>query len=528
MKTQITNSHLKTHNMTTKEYKLLYGEDSLTCPEYRAKLSANRSGKNNPNYGNKWSEENKLILSEKLKGKTPWNKNKKINVTEKMKQAIENRERKYETGELERVKVSHSEQTKEKISKSVKEYAINNKDELKKRAKKAVETKQKNKYDFGKVMRGKTHTPEAKQKISETSKKTNAIKSEISLKKLTKNALLANCELIEIKNNIATLKCLKCENKFSYTKQYLDDCRITEKLCPFCFPRNQNKTSVGENELFTFIKTLAPDSIQNYKLLLDNKKEIDIFIPSHQMAIEFNGLYWHSENLLESIGQNKFKDNIKRKELNQKGIRYIGIFEDEWKNKQEIVKSRLENILGKTQNKIYARKCVIKEISSKEASKFCRDNHIQGVGRSNVRYGLFYNDILVSVMTFSKNNISRKIRQWELNRFCNKIGYTVIGGGSKLLKKFINDYSPEFIISYSDNRWSEGKLYQKLGFEFMSETPPNYWYFRQNELERKHRFSLRKNKNDDQSKTEKQLRTEEGYLRIWDCGSTKWIWKRAD
>ena len=148
-----------------------------------------------------------------------------------------------------------------------------------------------------------------------------------------------------------------------------------------------------------------------------------------------------------------------------------------------------------------------------------------GNGRSNLRYGLFHNDELVSVMTLSKSNISRKVKEWEINRFSSLLGYTIVGGASKLFSHFIKQESPEIVVSYADNRWSRGDLYATLGFERVSEGTPNYWYIPRNSAERIHRYTLRKTTTDDQTLTEYENRLNQGFLRIWDCGSSKWVWK---
>lgn len=191
-----------------------------------------------------------------------------------------------------------------------------------------------------------------------------------------------------------------------------------------------------------------------------------------------------------------------------------------------IVKSIIGARLGKLSNKIYARNCTIKTINVKTAKAFLDSNHLKGYNKCSVRYGLFHNDVLVSVMTFSKSNISRKSHEWEIDRFCSIINTSIIGGASKLFKAFIRDCKPTSIISYADSRWGTGKLYSQLGFEKISDTVPNYWYFMPNELKRYHRYSLRKNSNDDQSLTEYENRLKEGWFRIWDCGSSKWRWSK--
>lgn len=522
---QITNSHLKTHNISMIEYKRLYGD--LSSQQYKNELSTNRMGEKNSNYGNKWDDNQKNNLSTKNKNKIPWNKNKTIEYTDKMKEAIQNREKKYETGELKRnYGRVITENQKENISKKLKSYAINNTDKLKERAIKAVETKKQNGFDFGSVMRGKNHSEVTKNLISQKSKESNILKTEIAFEQRLNYIHKANLVLISEENRLLTLKCNQCNHVFTLTRQCFTKSKFREDWCQVCHPLEINYRSKNEIELFDFIKQLSNDSVNSNRQIL-KKKELDIYIPTKKIAIEFNGLYWHSEDILERQGKSKFSDYEKMNQLKKFDIRYIGIFEDEWIYKKEIVKSRLKNILNCTDKIIYARKCNIQEITSKQASLFCEQNHIQGRGRSNARYGLFYNDELVSVMTFSKDNLSRKIIGWEINRFCNKLNTTVVGGASKLFSHFIKIHDPLEVISYADSRWSEGNLYKQLNFKFCSTTKPNYWYFLPNELQRIHRFTLRKNKNDVAELSEKEIRSTQGFMKIYDCGNTKWIWKKG-
>jgi hypothetical protein len=165
-------------------------------------------------------------------------------------------------------------------------------------------------------------------------------------------------------------------------------------------------------------------------------------------------------------------------------------------------------------------------ITTNDAKNFCIKNHLQGYNLSSVKLGAFYNGELVSVMTFSKPSISKGHRKYntgvfELNRFCSKLDYVVVGIASKMLKFFENNFSPAEISSYADRRWSDGCLYNNLGFKFINYTPPNYWYFRKGTAKRIHRFALRKNKYDSKYDTEYSIRLSEGYHRIWDCGNIK-------
>jgi len=168
---------------------------------------------------------------------------------------------------------------------------------------------------------------------------------------------------------------------------------------------------------------------------------------------------------------------------------------------------------------------IVKQLTPSIANKFIKKYHIQGSGRANVHLGLMHNNELVSVMTFLKGDISKSITDWELNRFCSKDGITVVGGASKLFKKFIKEHDPDTVISYADRRWSNiNSFYEKLGFNHSYNTVPNYWYIVPHEINRIHRYALKKPV--DCNITESELRMSEGYLRIYDCGSSKYIWEK--
>jgi hypothetical protein len=273
----------------------------------------------------------------------------------------------------------------------------------------------------------------------------------------------------------------------------------------------------SENELKEFLKSLNISFIENTRKII-SPLELDIFIPSHNMAIEYNGLYWHSEIHKPS------NYHLNKTELCEKqNVKLIHIFEDEWLFKQDIVKSRLKNLLGLTENRIYARKCVIKEVNIKKYKTFLDDNHIQGSVNSSIRVGLYYNDELVSLMTFGKGRIALggNSNQYELLRFCNKLNTNVIGGADKLLKYFIKTYQPKEIISYADRRWSQGNLYEKLNFINTHTSAPNYWYIFGRK--RKYRFGFRKSilvkEGFDINKTEHEIMLERNIYRIYDCGT---------
>ena len=305
--------------------------------------------------------------------------------------------------------------------------------------------------------------------------------------------------------------------------EQIPDNHLTKKYgCSKC---SNLGTSIPESKLKDFVSSLGVEVVENDRTIL-NGKELDIYIPSKNIAIEYDGLYWHDENHVN----NNYHLN-KTIECEYNAIKLIHVFEDEWMYKQNIVKSRLKNILGLTPNRIYARKTEIREVSSKDSKEFLDDNHIQGNVNSKIKLGLYHNDELVSLMTFgglrkSLGYISKE-GSYELVRFCNKIDTTVIGGADKLLKYFIINYKPKEIISYADRRWSQGGLYEKLGFEFVHDSEANYFYV--NKQFRENRFKYRKDvlvkEGYDSTKTEHQIMLDRGIYRIYDCGSKKYILK---
>ena len=296
-------------------------------------------------------------------------------------------------------------------------------------------------------------------------------------------------------------------------------------LCPICNPINSYKKSGFEIQLYNFIKEKY-----NKEIVLNSRKiiypnELDIYLPELKLAFEFNGLFWHNE-----MGVDKNYHLIKTEKCEEKGIQLIHIYEDDWVYKQEIVKSRILNLLGKNSNKIYGRKCIIKEINdNKILREFIEKNHLQGFVGSSIKIGLFYNDELVSLMTFGslRKSMGTKSQEntYEMLRFCNKLNTSVMGGADKLFKYFIKTYKPLEVISYADRSWSRGDLYKKLGFTFVSKTQPNYYYI-VNKI-RRYRFNYRKNilikQGYDSTKSEHEIMLGRKIYRIYDSGSLKFI-----
>lgn len=283
------------------------------------------------------------------------------------------------------------------------------------------------------------------------------------------------------------------------------------------------RRSLAETEIMEFLNNNNVYFESGDRYLL-RPKEVDILLPEKRIAIEYCGLYWHSET--SGKDKNYHLDKLERCE--KEDYRLITIFEDEFNYNKGMVFSRLKNIIGIDDHieKIYGRHLQIKEIDTLTASRFFKENHMQGYTGSKIKLGAFHKNILVSAMTFStpsiaKGYIDKKENVWELSRFCSSKDYRVIGGASKLLSYFKRTYDWYILFSYADRRWSIGNLYEKLGFSFDKYTSPNYWYIKQDK--RIHRFTLRKKQEEPKDITEWELRKAQGWNRIWDCGNLKYV-----
>lgn len=289
-----------------------------------------------------------------------------------------------------------------------------------------------------------------------------------------------------------------------------------QKLCQSC----SNRTSTYELKIQNMLKNINVEYIANTRKVLNNHKELDLYIPSCNIAIEVNGLYWYSE---QQNDYNKLKD------CEQQNIKLIQIFTDEIDKSEKIIYYRLRNIFKKVHYKVGARECIVKEITSKTKNTFLNKYHIQGTDKSQAYLGLYYKKYLVSVMTFAKPRMalgySNDSAGMELSRFASINSFYINGAASKLFQYYIKNYVTHRVFSYCDLRWSQGNVYKQLGFKLVKYTKPNYWYcLAPHYKERFHRFNWRKsvlkNKllNFDNTLTEVQNMQNHKHYRVFDSG----------
>lgn len=300
---------------------------------------------------------------------------------------------------------------------------------------------------------------------------------------------------------------------------------------------NKNAFHKSELEVIDYIKSLLPNEevYNNCRTIIKKEDgtryELDIYIPSRKLAIEYDGLYWHGiHDINEDNEINSSKHLKKTESCEREGIRLLHIFENEWMNpvKNRVWKSMIKNILGLTKRRIYARNCEIREVSVSDTVKFLEENHLQPSSKSEIKLGLYYLGELVSVMTFGRPRYNKQI-DYELIRYCNKIDTSVIGAASKLFNYFIKTYSPQSVISYADRKWSTGNLYYTLGFRLDHISPPSYFYVESNGTvhhrgEFKKMYLKDKLEIFDESLTESQNMFNNKYYKIYDCGTYAFVW----
>jgi hypothetical protein len=323
--------------------------------------------------------------------------------------------------------------------------------------------------------------------------------------------------------------CLQCNKEFYRYSENI-------KRCTHCYPINK---SLVESELYNFLFNFNQNIITTDRQTI-RPFEIDILIPLYKIGIEYNGLTYHSygkssqwSKLDNYEVENKNYHLNKTKLCEEQNIQLLHIFENEWLNptKQNIWKSIIKSKLNLNET-IGARKCEIKEISSSVSKSFLDQNHLQGSINSSIRIGLFYQDELVSLLTFSKSRFNKNY-DWEITRYCNKLNTNVMGGFSKLLKYFRKNYEGS-IITYADKRYSDGNLYRQNGFIELKDSLPNYFYFKARNtktLFSRVQFQKHKLKDKleifDETLTESENMFNNGYRRIWDCGNKVFIFNKS-
>jgi len=312
------------------------------------------------------------------------------------------------------------------------------------------------------------------------------------------------------KNKLYNFKCVICNSLFEGS---LFNGLLPR--CPTCYPINVGISNL-EKQVSEWLKSWNIDIEEKNRSII-NPYELDIYLPDYSIAIEFNGLYWHSE----LNGKDKNYHTNKTEMCLDKNIQLIHIFEDEWVHKQDIVKSIILSKLGRCE-RIYARNTIIKEVSIDVGVHFLENNHLQGNNQNAASYfGLYCKDELMQVVGIGRSRYNKNY-DYELIRSCTVLNTVVVGGFGKLIKNLPLRGS---LISYVDRRYFKGNGYKN--WNYIGKSDPNYYYLNtKNYTNKFSRIKFQKHKLKtlfpnlyDESLTEWQIMQLTGYDRIWDCGN---------
>jgi very-short-patch-repair endonuclease len=246
-----------------------------------------------------------------------------------------------------------------------------------------------------------------------------------------------------------------------------------------------------------FEKWLIEQKINYTKQFSVGKKKADFLLSDYNMVIELDGLYWHSE--LEKEDNYHFNKHSLYTSMNYRSFFFR---EDEIYNKFDIITSILNNSMNKS-NSIFARKCEVIKLLKVQAKEFFEQNHLMGKGVGTA-YALKYGDEVVSAILIKRT----KNKNYDISRFCHKLGCQVIGGYSRLITHFLRDNEVDLLTTFIDRRYGSGEYLTKFGFEFARCSPSFCWT---NTRECVSRMKFPGNTGYDN-----------GFVKIWDCGQARY------
>lgn len=509
----ISNSHLRTHNLTLEEYKQLFPlapiESDLT--NFKKRENGKKLGESRKNIPRSEQVKEKISITKKRSPRPAWNKG--IPKTENEKQQASRKAlADYTSGK----RVPHNK------GKSMSEERKNNLRKLAAEKYKILRT-QKRKDKEEKYRNLQVSIFDQLQRLYKRGVKLNFPVRVIRTSFCRLSTILKHTEFLEQEgfcllevNNVGCssallnykIKCRSCGNEnIQITNQHLRPCKYEKRqksLCDVCDPRKYTR-SKGEIEVGEFVRSFVPNTdgvLFNDRQML-NGQELDIFIPSMRLAFEYTGLFWHSENV-HSDANNIFSKYQLAKE---RGIRVVFVFEDEWKHKQEICKSKIATILSNNSDTQQFEKVHYRVIDMELANHFLHENHLQGSDKTaDIAIGAYVSDRLLSVMSF-RTTINKKIV--ELTRFVPAL---VLNQTEAPMFEFAcKKFGFEEVFGSCDLRWEPACVFTKLKFKNVGSSPPDFWYVPAGKVCRIHRL--------DNNLCEQ-------YGKIWDCGNSVWNWKK--
>jgi hypothetical protein len=317
-----------------------------------------------------------------------------------------------------------------------------------------------------------------------------------------------------VNDNMPTIrvKCKKCGNEWVNTLR-----RLQYGRCFFCDPGG----SIAQHEVKNWIESLGVKVESNRRDIIDGL-ELDIFVPAHKFAVEYNGLYWHS-----ILHKSTTYHDEKSQRCSNSGIVLFHLFEDEWRDKKSIVQSMIKHRLGISPEKTSARKCNLVDLTVQQRRTFFDENHIDGDTNAKYAYGLIVNDEIVSAISLRTPFHKKHVKTLEVARFCNKINYSVAGGLSRLTnhsKMVAQQDGLESLLSYVDTRIGTRGGWEQAGWKFVQSTPPRFWWT--NFDDRFNRFKYKADKVRNMS--EAQVADEANVVKIYGCKNLTYELKCID
>lgn len=319
----------------------------------------------------------------------------------------------------------------------------------------------------------------------------------------------------EVSPLLYNVTCPVCNNSFLWTDYEFVSAEHCMKIL-YC----KNCAASGRSSYEDRIADFFPDEVivKNDRTVI-KPKELDLYFPEKKLAVEFDGIFWHNGSI----------KSLEKYELCKKlGIRLVNIFEHEYSESK--IKSIIKTALGeKPKHILYARKCEIRNVREDEYKKFVIENHIQNYAYASVIYGLYYDNELVQIMSFSKPRFNKKY-EWEIIRECSKCEYSIVGGKERLWRHFLKEHNPASVISYCDKRFFTGESYLRLGFSLAGESKPSYFYANKSQVLsryscQKHKLSKLLGDKYDDSLTEKENMLKAGYFQLFDFGQLIFSYK---
>lgn len=382
-------------------------------------------------------------------------------------------------------------------------------------------------------------TDEFKQKSKDTCLKkygtefanqTEETKQKIKNAKIKNFGSLENCYAQVVQKGQAT----RIKNSGDLKKSYLDGIEVQSKTIlekygvPYAcmrsearnFSKSNSKVNLAfavllENNNINFSREFTLERF-SYDFKVNNKLIEINPAPTHNSTWS---IFDDKQGLTSDYHQNKTRI------ANQNDYTCIHVWD--WDDLNKII-----NLLKSPSNRIYARNCTVKEVSLKDTNNFLNLYHLQGTCRNQtIRLGLYYNDNLISLMTFGKPRYNKNY-EYELLRLCTKFDFEVVAGASKLFTYFIRHYSPASIISYCDLSKFKGDVYTKLGFNLQSVSNPSlHWYNIKTKqhitdnLLRQRGFDQLFGTNYGKGVSNEKLMLEHNFVKIYDAGQATYIWK---